>query len=305
VTRSPRLPLSHTHCSWAPYSNTRASGASTFSKGIWKSVYLAAVSPGAAAIEHLAPRVFYNGSYPTAPLSDTDHGDFTVSVAVHLLVPTGASGTGSLTVTGGWTGPGSSVTLPVTLAPGPFVVTATLTATNNAVALWWPAQTPGAQTLYPVTATYTPATGGAAAVVSDTRRVGFRVLAMVTGNDTDPSTLAGRDGSDTFTMRFKVNGANIWSRGANMIPMEELEGRSSDVAHRRLVQSAVEGGFNTFRLWGGGIFQYDAWYDACDEMGMLVSRKGARLLVLLLVITACDRLLPPIRPHIRRRADIP
>jgi beta-galactosidase/beta-glucuronidase len=55
-----------------------------------------------------------------------------------------------------------------------------------------------------------------------------------------------------------------------MIPMEEMEGRSSDEAHRRLVQSAVEGGFNTFRLWGGGIFQWDAWYDACDELGMLI-----------------------------------
>ena len=57
---------------------------------------------------------------------------------------------------------------------------------------------------------------------------------------------------------------------APQIPMEELEGRSNDEAHHRLVQSAVEGGFNTFRLWGGGIFQYDAWYDACDELGVLV-----------------------------------
>ena len=52
--------------------------------------------------------------------------------------------------------------------------------------------------------------------------------------------------------------------------MEEMEGRSSAAAHRRLVQSAVEGGFNTFRLWGGGIFQWDAWYDACDELGIMI-----------------------------------
>lgn len=162
---------------------------------------------------------------------------------MHFLVPEGASGSGSLTVTGGWAGPGASATVPVTLAPGPFNVSVALTATDNAVSLWWPAQTPGAQTLYPVTATFTPSAGGAAAAVSDSRRVGFRVFALVTGNDTDPSTLAGRDGSDTFTMRWKVNGANseggggrgacsgspplallsplcaaVWSRGANMIP---------------------------------------------------------------------------------------
>ena len=55
-----------------------------------------------------------------------------------------------------------------------------------------------------------------------------------------------------------------------MIPMEEMEGRTSAGGLRRLVQSAAEGGFNTFRLWGGGIFQFDAWYDACDEFGILI-----------------------------------
>jgi beta-mannosidase len=71
-------------------------------------------------------------------------------------------------------------------------------------------------------------------------------------------------------MRIKVNGADIWARGGNMIPMDELEGRYSDAAHRRLVQSAVEGGFNIFRLWGGGIYQVDSWYEACDDLGVLI-----------------------------------
>ena len=41
-------------------------------------------------------------------------------------------------------------------------------------------------------------------------------------------------------------------------------------AHRRLVRSAVEGRFNTLRVWGGGVFLPDAWYDACDELGVVV-----------------------------------
>ena len=36
-----------------------------------------------------------------------------------------------------------------------------------------------------------------------------------------------QDGSDNFTMRVKINGADVWARGGNMIPMEELEGRQS------------------------------------------------------------------------------
>lgn len=232
----------------APYSTTEAAKAKTFSKGIWLPVYLVGVKSSSAAIEHVSPRVFYNGEYPTEPLTDDSHGDFSVDVVVHMTSPAATSGT--LTATGAWVGGSASV--PVTLPAGASNVTVTLPAANNAVKLWWPAQTPGAQNLYNITVEFTEA-GGIPKVAM--RRVGFRILTLVTGNDTDPSTLAGKDGQDGFTMRFKVNGANIWSRGSNMIPMEELEGRHSDAAHRRLVQSAAEAGFNTFRLWGGGIYQ--------------------------------------------------
>jgi beta-mannosidase len=55
-----------------------------------------------------------------------------------------------------------------------------------------------------------------------------------------------------------------------MIPMEELEGRMDATAHTRLVKSAVDGMMNVLRVWGGGMFLPDAWYDACDEMGIMV-----------------------------------
>jgi hypothetical protein len=55
-----------------------------------------------------------------------------------------------------------------------------------------------------------------------------------------------------------------------MIPMEMLEGRASAVALRRLVHSAKEASFNMLRIWGGGIFQYEAFYDACDDYGILL-----------------------------------
>jgi beta-mannosidase len=52
--------------------------------------------------------------------------------------------------------------------------------------------------------------------------------------------------------------------------MEELEGRIAANAHRQLVQTSVDGGMNTLRVWGGGMFLPDEWYDACDELGIMV-----------------------------------
>ena len=53
-------------------------------------------------------------------------------------------------------------------------------------------------------------------------------------------------------------------------PQEELEGRIDAAAHRILVQSCADVGMNTLRVWGGGIFLPSAFYEACDEAGVLV-----------------------------------
>merc|ERR1719434_206986 len=49
---------------WAPYTNTAQDGIPTFSKGIWKSVYLAQIASVAAAITHVVPQIKYAGDYP-------------------------------------------------------------------------------------------------------------------------------------------------------------------------------------------------------------------------------------------------
>jgi beta-mannosidase len=52
--------------------------------------------------------------------------------------------------------------------------------------------------------------------------------------------------------------------------MEELEGRSTARAIKRLVQSACDAGFNTLRIWGGGVFESRAFYDAADTVGLML-----------------------------------
>jgi len=96
---------------------------------------------------------------------------------------------------------------------------------------------------------------------------------MVTVNDTDPairSLAPTQDGTGYLTMFFRVNGAAVYARGGNKIPMELLDGRMSAVAHRNLVKSAAEGNFNMLRIWGGAIFEPRAFYDAADEFGVMM-----------------------------------
>lgn len=159
---------------------------------------------------------YYKGSYPTAPLTDAANGPWIVNVTVHFDAVVAASG--NLVVVGAWA-PSSPVTLPVSLPVGASQATVLLPASD--VALWWPNGV-GAQNLYGLNITFTPAGAGAGKALADTRRIGFRVFTLVTADDTNPASIEGLDGSGNLTMRFKVNGANIWSRGGNMIPTEEL-----------------------------------------------------------------------------------
>ena len=123
----------------------------------------------------------------------------------------------------------------------------------------------GKQVLYNLTVIFEPE-GGAAALHAN-RRVGFREFRLVTGAINDD---ADANGSGNHTMRWEVNGKAVFSRGANVVPMEELEGRASALALRTMVESAAAGGMNTLRIWGGGLFFYDAFYDAADELGLMI-----------------------------------
>lgn len=276
------------------YSNTAQGGSPTFTKGIWKSVSLVQVAPGSVAITDVVPQISYAGEYPTSPLTDATHSGFDVHVRVHTWAARPTSGT--LAITGAWDG-GSRTQL-VAIGTGNTSTTVAL-PTATAVKLWWPSGH-GAQPLYNLSATFTPSMHGASAAqgvaaaaaaaaaggeqpqgvrvaggqpVTAVRRVGFRFFALVTGNDTDPAYVAaskGKDGTSSLGMLWRVNGAAIFVKGANMIPMEELEGRMSASAHRQLVHSAADGGMNVLRVWGGGIFLPRAWYEACDELGVMV-----------------------------------
>ena len=237
-----------------------------------KSVYLLPVAHGSAAITQLISHTFYAGGHPTTFLTDSSHKGFDVNVTAELW---GASGTpgGTLSVLGGWPG---AVAVSTKVGAGSARATVTVPASQTLGARLWQPNGMGEQVRYSLTATFTPS-GSAASTATvpsvATRLIGFRHIAMVTVNDTDPAIVAraaSQDGTGSLTMMFRVNGAPLYARGGNKIPMELLDGRITAVAHRRLVQSAAEGNFNMLRIWGGAIFEPRAFYDAADEFGILM-----------------------------------
>ena len=257
---------------WAPISqnslnDTVFGSASTFSSGVWKSVYVVAAAPASAFITSVVPLTRFLGAYPVGALVDGAHAGFSVNVTAHLWAPEGGA-TGSLAVTGAW---GATAASPLTDIPaGDSAVSLTLAASAAQIQLWWPNGL-GAQPLFNVTATWRPASGAPAAA---TRRLGFRVAALVTVNDTDPATVrnsSGANGSGSgFGLYFRINGAAIYARGGNVVPMEQLDGRLDAAAYAIMVRSAADANMNMARVWGGGIYPPDVFYDACDERGILL-----------------------------------
>jgi beta-mannosidase len=75
---------------------------------------------------------------------------------------------------------------------------------------------------------------------------------------------------DKNTFRFIVNGQNIFARGADWIPSDLFIPRVSDEKYRQLIESAKSANMNMLRIWGGGFYENDIFYDLCDQLGLLV-----------------------------------
>jgi beta-mannosidase len=121
--------------------------------------------------------------------------------------------------------------------------------------LWWP-NGAGEQKFY----TFTVDVGGQKV----TRRIGLRSIEVVNRSDVDEN---GRPGA---SMTFKVNGREMFMKGANWIPCDAFENRQTPERYRDLLESAAAANMNMLRLWGGGQFEHDAFYDICDELGILI-----------------------------------
>ncbi|MFJ9085909.1 glycoside hydrolase family 2 protein [Streptomyces sp. NPDC102384] len=123
------------------------------------------------------------------------------------------------------------------------------------VHLWWP-RGYGEQPLYDVELTLLE---GARELDTWQHRIGFRTVEIDRGAD---------EHGTGFT--FVVNGVRIFARGINWIPDDVLPSRITPERYRTRLTQAADANVDLVRIWGGGIYEDDAFYDTCDELGLMV-----------------------------------
>ncbi len=121
--------------------------------------------------------------------------------------------------------------------------------------LWWPTGM-GEQNLYEVKVSISRDGHG---LDSASRRVGLRRLVLEQKSDRWGKGFA-----------FSVNGVPFFAKGANWVPADSFPSRVTRSKLAYLLQSAVEANMNMLRVWGGGVYESQDFYDLCDELGIVV-----------------------------------
>lgn len=92
------------------------------------------------------------------------------------------------------------------------------------------------------------------------RRIGLRDVKLVMTPDSE--------GLQQFY--FVLNGVPVFAKGTNYIPQDNFLTNVTPERYRQTIKDAVDANMNMIRVWGGGIYENDIFYDLCDEMGLMV-----------------------------------
>lgn len=91
------------------------------------------------------------------------------------------------------------------------------------------------------------------------KQIGFRNIELIQTPDSIGSSFY-----------FNVNGQPLFAKGANWVPMEYLPHLNTPEKYRKLIGMAKDAGYNMLRVWGGGWYEDDFFYELCDSLGIMV-----------------------------------
>jgi len=120
---------------------------------------------------------------------------------------------------------------------------------------WWPHNL-GDPYLYDIKVVVK---NGKTVLDSMSTKIGLRTIDLVTEKD-----------SLGESFYFKVNDVPVYAKGANYIPQNSMQNKVTDAHYKTLLNDVVDANMNMLRVWGGGIYENDIFYDLCDEKGILV-----------------------------------
>lgn len=92
-----------------------------------------------------------------------------------------------------------------------------------------------------------------------TQRIGLRSIELVRDKDAK---------GETFY--FRLNGVPVFAKGANYIPLSIFQDKVTKQDYAKMINNAAQANMNMLRVWGGGIYEDDYFYDLCDEQGIMV-----------------------------------
>ena len=162
-----------------------------------------------------------------------------------------------------------------------FLDTLCLQADIGSPRLWWPVGY-GEHPLYTLTVVLTDAHGNE--LDRKTQHIGIRTVRFEMLRDQPNSEDAKR--TKALRERYQqqdnshagesfillVNGQRIFCKGGNWVPASPFPGTVSDAHYRQLITLAAKANMNLLRVWGGGIYEPDIFYDLCDEAGVMVTQ---------------------------------
>lgn len=96
-------------------------------------------------------------------------------------------------------------------------------------------------------------------IYSTTKNIGFRTVEILKGDDED---------GESFI--FVINGKKVFIKGANWIPIDNILSFATDERYQKLLKMAYDANINMLRVWGGGIYEKEIFYETCDRMGILI-----------------------------------
>ena len=175
-------------------------------------------------------------------------GAYRVDLAVRLIPVPGARPGAPVEAEVSFAGETRTLRGRIPAASGPFELKTSFAVSNPR--LWWP-NGYGDQPLYPLSVAF-----GAQRIE---RNVGLRRLEVVSKPD-----------KDGIPLTVKVNGVAVFVKGADWIPCDARPRHETADSVRDLLASAAAAHMNMLRVWGGGHFESDFFYDECDRLGLML-----------------------------------